>query len=57
MSALPCIYVIKLYPTLNYFALHVMVSFKQAISTTEVFHFQIPRLGFLFLPPVSFEII
>ena len=34
-----------------------MISFKQNISTTEVFHFQTARLGYSFLAPVSFKII
>ena len=33
------------------------ISFKQTVSITEIFHFKNPRLGFSFLPPVSFEII
>ena len=32
------------------------VSCKQNINLTEVFHVKPPRLGFSFLPPVSFEI-
>ena len=34
-----------------------MISFKQTVSITEAFHFKTSRLGFLLLPPVSFEII
>ena len=34
-----------------------MISYKQTICITEVFHVKTPRLGFLFLAPVSFEII
>ena len=33
-----------------------MISFKQTISITEVFHFKIPHLSFSFLPPVSIKI-
>ena len=33
-----------------------MISFKQTISITEVFHFKNPRPGFSFSPPVSSEI-
>ena len=48
-------YVIKL-PHIQFFALHAMISFKQTISITEVFHFKNSRLGFSFSPPVSSEI-
>ena len=34
-----------------------MISFKQTVSITEVFHFQTPRLGYSFLAPASFKII
>ena len=34
-----------------------MISFKQTMSITEVFHFKTTRLGFSFLPPLRFEII
>ena len=34
-----------------------MISFKQTVSITEAFHFKTSRLGFLLLPPLSFEII
>ena len=34
-----------------------MISFKQAIIITEVFHFKMPHLGLPFMPLISFEII
>ena len=34
-----------------------MISFKQAIIMTEVFHFKMPHLGLPFMPLISFEII
>ena len=38
------------------FWFHFSVSCKQNINLNEVFHVKQPRLGFSFLPPVSFEI-
>ena len=56
-SVCSILYLCNKYPIFSYFTLPGMIYFKHTnIIATDVFHFKIPCLGFLFLPPVSLEI-
>ena len=55
VSAVPYIYVINLFH-IQFFCSSWNDFSEQTISITEVFHFKTSRLGFSFLPHVSFEV-